>query len=134
MSIKATIELTETFALNRCSDCGLSYATPEAWQNQRRRDHKTFYCPNGHGQHYPAESDVEKLQRQLRAAQARATHAEDQRRAAERSLTAQKAATTRARRRAAHGVCPCCSRTFANVARHMTSQHPEFVAEHGGAS
>jgi hypothetical protein len=26
-----------------------------------------------------------------------------------------------------HGVCPCCKRTFENLARHMKGQHPTFA-------
>lgn len=25
------------------------------------------------------------------------------------------------------GVCPCCNRSFTNVRRHMTSQHPDYT-------
>ena len=33
--------------------------------------------------------------------------------------------TKRLKRLASGGVCPCCNRTFSNMARHMRSQHPE---------
>jgi hypothetical protein len=35
-------------------------------------------------------------------------------------------ALTKQRKRAANGVCACCHRSFANVARHMKTQHPDF--------
>lgn len=28
--------------------------------------------------------------------------------------------------RANHGVCPCCKRTFSQLARHMKTKHPDF--------
>lgn len=31
------------------------------------------------------------------------------------------------KRRALAGVCPCCTRTFQNVQRHMKSKHPNVV-------
>lgn len=128
-----TLALTSTYSLVRCyrQDCGLDFALPDSWVTARKRDHAFWYCPNGHRQHWSGESDVERLERQLRGARARATAAEDQREAAERSARAYKGVATRVRRRAAHGVCPCCTRTFADVARHMQSRHPDFVAEHG---
>ena len=63
----------------------------------------------------------------------------DLREATERSLVAQRGATTRARRQrdkarqsAANGQCPCCGRTFADLARHMAAKHPEHgpLGEH----
>jgi hypothetical protein len=26
----------------------------------------------------------------------------------------------------ANGVCPCCNRTFQNLARHMAGKHPDY--------
>lgn len=31
--------------------------------------------------------------------------------------------------RAANGVCPCCHRTFKQLARHMKTKHPDFPGE-----
>lgn len=39
---------------------------------------------------------------------------------------AQKGQNTRLKNRIAAGVCPCCNRSFQNVARHMAGQHPDF--------
>jgi hypothetical protein len=46
---------------------------------------------------------------------------------AKRSLAAQKGVTTRIKRRVANGVCPCCKRTFQDLARHMAGQHPRYA-------
>jgi hypothetical protein len=40
---------------------------------------------------------------------------------------------TKLKKRTSAGTCPCCTRTFANMAEHMKKQHPDFVAE-GGAN
>jgi hypothetical protein len=37
-----------------------------------------------------------------------------------------KGVKTRMANRIKHGVCPCCNRTFLNLQRHMTTQHPSF--------
>jgi hypothetical protein len=34
---------------------------------------------------------------------------------------------TRITKRAKAGVCPCCNRTFKQLAAHMASQHPTFT-------
>lgn len=48
----------------QCCNCGITFAVPLPFQEARKRDHELLYCPHGHGQHYPAESDIEKLRRQ----------------------------------------------------------------------
>lgn len=130
-------EYTQTLVVESCSraGCGLTFGLTDAYAAARRRDHKTFYCPNGHGQYYPGESDVEKANRETeRAKQAaeyqrcRAVAAEDQARTAERSRRAVAGHLTRQRRRAANGVCPCCSRRFSNMADHIADKHPKYVA------
>ena len=44
----------------------------------------------------------------------------------ERAVRAEKS-QARLMKRASSGVCPCCTRTFSNVARHMKSKHPNVV-------
>ena len=44
-------------------------------------------------------------------------------------LKCDKAAKTRLKNRVGKGVCPCCNRSFANLKRHMASQHPEFAGD-----
>jgi predicted RNase H-like nuclease (RuvC/YqgF family) len=53
-----------------CAACGIRFSIPNAVDERRREDHKTFYCPNGHGNYYPGPSAKEKriaaLERQVR--------------------------------------------------------------------
>ena len=39
---------------------------------------------------------------------------------------------TRLKKRVGHGVCPCCTKSFANLREHMRRQHPQFVASEVG--
>ena len=140
-----TLNLTTQYTLQRCylQACGLDFAVATVWDQARRNDHATFYCPNGHGQHYTGETELQKARRQLedarentRYARASAAAARDQAAAAERSARAYKGVATRVKNRAAHGVCPVpgCKRSFANVERHVAGQPPDFVADHGADS
>ena len=45
--------------------CGISWFQPTPFNEQRRKDHRLFYCPNGHGQYYPQENEKEKLRRKV---------------------------------------------------------------------
>lgn len=121
-STEVSVDLTTI----TCGDCGIVFAMPDWYVTARRNDHRTWYCPNGHGRAWLQETREEKLARELKSARALAVSRGDQLEATERSLRAQKAATTRIKNRVAAGVCPCCSRSFQNLRRHMSGQHPDF--------
>lgn len=103
--------------------CGIAYGLPEGFIEARRKDHKTWHCPNGCKAHYPAgKTDEQKL----REAAARETALKDQLAAAIRDAEDTRVALLRDRQRFANGVCPCCNRTFQNVLRHMRGEHPDY--------
>jgi DNA repair exonuclease SbcCD ATPase subunit len=56
----------------------------------------------------------------------RAQAERDLREDTERRLSAQKAQTTKARKRAAAALCPCCNRSFVQLRRHMETKHPGY--------
>lgn len=117
-----------TLEVIECAHCGTPFAVLEHMLNERRRDGETLYCPNGHSLSYTVTTE-ERLRKQLESAQARARHEADQREAAERSVRAHKGQATRLRKRIAAGVCPSCKRNFANLARHMHGQHPDYATQ-----
>jgi len=111
-----------------CCSCGVVFAAPEVFVQKRRESGENFYCPNGHSLCF-RDSEVKRLRRQAEQQAGRLRHLEDQRDAAERSRSALRGVNTRLRRRVAAGVCPCCNRSFQDLARHMAGQHPTFGAE-----
>jgi hypothetical protein len=52
-----------------CCVCGVCFAFPADVVRKRRRDHKDFWCPNGHSLSFLGESDEERLKKQLRKAE-----------------------------------------------------------------
>ena len=126
--------LEGTFTLVTCANCGIGFAIPEHFETKRRADHANFYCPSGHSNHWPHQTEAEKLraavasQKQIAELWQR-RHEASQREAVAvgHQLRSTKGVVTRIKRRVAHGVCPCCQRTFADLARHMNGQHPEFA-------
>ena len=128
------------FSVIDCCNCGMLFAVPKGlnsrWQSEGRT--ATFYCPMGHPQHYVGQSDAEKLaeaNRLLRNAQKRTEWAEknaetarNEAQQAEYRRRAETAAKTRIKNRVSKGVCPCCNRTFANLARHMSNKHPDYAS------
>lgn len=111
--------------------CGMRHAIPAEMRDFQMRKHQdgdSFYvhCPLGHP-HAPAgESAKEKVERRLREERERSARIDAEREQAEASARAYKGAATRARKRASAGTCPCCKRTFKQLAAHMKTKHPDF--------
>ena len=53
-----------------CCVCGISFKIPQSRLSQMKRNHETFYCPNGHPQWFPGESREEILKKELEKANA----------------------------------------------------------------
>lgn len=129
-----TMTYTGTLAIEECCNCHITFAMPKDLQRRCGETGGNFYCPLGHAQHYTT-TEVQRLRDKLvreqnwrKDADIRAQAAQDQAQTAERSARAYKGQVTKIRKRVANGVCPCCNRTFANLARHMAGQHPGFEA------
>ena len=43
--------------------CGVVFYLTKGYEGRRQKDHKSFYCPNGHSLLYGGETDAEKLVR-----------------------------------------------------------------------
>lgn len=115
-----------------CAACGITYAVPLRLQENayKRGEGKiTWFCPNGHAQGYYGQSEADRLRDQLALQRGRAGRLAAERDQAQASARGYKGAATRVRNRAKAGVCPCCNRTFKQLARHMKTQHPEFDPE-----
>ena len=130
----STFTSVATFTTIECT-CGFIFAVPNGYEQNLRRTGETFYCPKGHRLHFGGETEAERLQRELDAekrrterAQADAIRQRDERIRAEHQLRTVKGHQTRLKKRIAAGVCPCCTRSFQNLARHMQHQHPDFPA------
>jgi len=131
------IAVTTKIRSMACPNCGLVFGISVEFELNRREDHRSFYCPNGHPQGFYGPSTIEEERdaaRQLAEREARRRRwaeedAEYQRKQAEharRSAAAYKGWATRVRNRIKNGVCPCCNRSFSNVRRHMATQHPDY--------
>lgn len=119
-----TLTYTGTLVIRTCW-CGIQHAIPSGLNDQVNYHGMAAYCPLGHKWVTSGETSdarAKRLARQLEATRD-VLHAE------ERSHSATRGHLTRAKKREkriAAGVCPCCNRTFQNLARHMSGQHPDF--------
>lgn len=121
--------------------CGIKHAVPRSlYKHQERQiaakrlNVMSIFCPLGHKWVQSGKSEAQKLREQLTASEQRMQR-EQQRhdqtkaelRETENRRRAEKGAKTRIKNRVANGVCPCCKRTFQNLAQHMHQQHPKFA-------
>ena len=112
------------------SCCHVPFMMIKKMNKDLQDNHECFYCPKcGGNQHYPGESDNEKLKRRLKFEENRRKVAERREKYHANCARAQKAAKTRLKNRIKNGVCPCCNRTFKQLAAHMKRKHPEYVDE-----
>src|SRR4051812_3197099 len=127
--IEVATEL-ETLTCYR-TDCGILFAVPALWLQNKRRDHSDFTCPNSHSQAFLGQSREEQLQDQLKRARETAEfyqksnrRLEDDKTRLKHQVRAQKGVATRLRNRAIAGICAFCSCEFPNVAEHVRAEHP----------
>jgi hypothetical protein len=118
------IQTALEFRTEQCVNCHVFFAvTLDHYNRLLDKPGEAFYCPNGHKQWYTGKSDKEKLKEAERALEW-----EQQRVAsAEARLERERKATARLKRRANRGVCPHCTRTVSQMARHIKAKHPEQI-------
>jgi hypothetical protein len=129
--MSSTMTYTGVLEITSCH-CGVTFAVPDNLMRQARESGTTLYCPLGHKFVF-RKSEVDRLKEEkmrlqsaVEAGQRREARERDERRAVERRLVAQKGATTKAKKRHAAALCPCCNRSFVQLRRHLEMQHPDY--------
>lgn len=115
------IELTEI----NCGECGGTYAINERYRRQKEVKGQGWYCPYCQcSWGYYGNSENELLKKELAEEKLRKARALAD--ANEKGILLDKAvgSLNRLKRRIRAGVCPCCNRTFQNLAAHIKTKHP----------
>ncbi len=125
-----------------CYQCKVAIHMPQSVNSYLRASRADFWCINGHRQCYsqqPSEADLvrkqldEERRKRERAEQNVAMYADDARHAREQAqrernrANGYKGHATRMTKRVKAGTCPCCNRTFKQLAAHMANKHPTFT-------
>jgi chromosome segregation ATPase len=136
------MENQKPISMGPCYHCKEPMWATQATKDTYLRNNQTFYCVHGHAQCYAkGKSETQKLQEQLDAerlarqrAEQRIAYKDDQvREARERAekerhrANGYKGHATKMTKRVKAGVCPCCNRTFKQLAAHMANKHPQFT-------
>ena len=116
-----------------CCTCDVMFAMPDTMMRRLKENGGYFYCPAGHCQVF-SKSEIarlkEKLAEQTRIATQQAERAKQQYDRAVEAESLTKVSTDELKRiklRLQAGVCPCCQRTFKQLARHMKAKHPQHT-------
>lgn len=123
----------QEFVVCECGNCGVIYVVPKIVHQDHFDNGGFAHCSNGHGWGWKegnTEREAVRLERDR--LKQKVAQLEDDKRAAwtaanaqaDRAVAAEKE-LKRTQTRIGAGVCPCCNRTFAKLARHMQSQHPD---------
>jgi hypothetical protein len=113
------------FEVYECAECGMPFGMSADLVKRRRDDHASFYCPRGHTQSCRGASEAERRRVMLAEANAKSTALAQRVTNAEQAEQKAEMARRKLEKRIKAGVCPCCNRTFTNLARHMQTKHPE---------
>lgn len=126
----STMTYTGTLVVESCPACGVAHAIPDSLQRKAKRDGIGVYCPLGHRWAYTrtVEQDLAEAKRDAEYYRGRLKEEQTAHSRTERRLNATRGVVTRTKKRVAAGVCPCCHRTFQQLARHMAGQHPGYAA------
>lgn len=113
------------FVQETCCNCGVVFAMTLDKYNGLKSNGGSFYCVNGHGQHY-TRTKVQELEQELASIKSRKEWYQAQFNRSEKQRSALKGQITKIKNRVGNGVCPCCNRSFQNLSMHMKHKHPDF--------
>jgi hypothetical protein len=113
----------------QCGTCGVWHAIPTVMYKTAVEEGGYWHCPNGHQRGFREgrrERDAVLRERD----RLKQMIAQDDEIAASRARCDKAAKEIdRLKKRAKAGTCPCCKRTFSNMARHMKTKHPEMLSD-----
>jgi len=122
-----------------CWQCKCEIWLPQELYDAAKRgaDKIIFHCAYGHGGVFgkgDSELDVVRrerdwLKQQLAQRESRIANLQTKLEGEIKESVSLRKAATKTKKRAAAGTCPCCHRTFRQMALHMRNKHPTFKAE-----
>lgn len=131
MGAAVAFRAARDFSELTCGECGIVFAIETHLRDKWVDTKHSFYCPNGHSRRFTGEAEADRVRREMSEQLASAHRALEWERVrtsnALKQASAIKGQMTKLRKRVGNGVCPCCHRTFSQLSRHMTSQHPEYA-------
>lgn len=119
-----------TLEKESCGKCGGVFALNKTFLDHARANCGGYTCPYCKTPWGWNESEADRLRKQLEARERELREAKCETLRKQQLLDAEQQArekTEKKLRRVNNGVCPCCNRSFANLARHMATKHGNSV-------
>src|SRR5258705_11332465 len=106
---------TTIFQHTHCGVCHIEFYMPSSKYEGCINNGHNFHCHNGHSLIF-TDTEAQKLKKRLQWATERGDRILRELESEQKSKAAIKGAMTKIKKRIAHGICPCCKRTFQNLA------------------
>jgi ssDNA-binding Zn-finger/Zn-ribbon topoisomerase 1 len=119
-----------TLVAMTCPSCGVKYAMPQVMRDNKESVGGSWFCVNGHSLTY-TETEIKRLRRELEQKRLEVVRQQENYFAEQRRHERTTKQLRSLKKRTAAGVCPCCKRSFSQLARHMHTKHAEFVKKNG---
>lgn len=116
-----TLAFTGELTVTSCW-CGISVAIPSQLYAEAQRRHTSIYCPVGHTFVY-SNTETDRLKAEVERLQNTVARKDSEVASAIASARAARGNVTKLKNRIANGVCPHCTRHFANLQRHIATKH-----------
>ena len=140
------VTMSYTFSLRKgevslttinCGRCGGIYAINERYRAQKEEEGGSWNCPyckvgwgySDNNENSRLRREKAALEQRLREEKIRTQTARVSAQFHKNQAIAYKGHKTRLQKRIKAGVCPCCNRTFKQLAEHMASEHPDYKAD-----
>jgi len=130
--------LDTEYEFHTCPKCQSGHAVPKSLcESARHSNNINIHCPFGHSWIFKTKEQLredevrrerDRLKQQLAMKDDVIAEKNTRIEMERRRVSAARGQVTKIKRRVQHGVCPCCNRTFSNLAAHMQTKHPEFEA------
>lgn len=115
------------FTQHECGNCGIPFFVPTRWLKNKINEHGSFCCPNGCNRKFTGKSDAEKVREELEALKREKERQHELLQNKLLDTINEKNKVEKQLKRIHKGVCPCCNRSFQNLANHIKTQHPEMI-------
>jgi DNA-binding transcriptional regulator YiaG len=119
----------QQYAIVTCYKCSVPFGMTQELQEKRRSDGKSFWCPNGHEQHYTGGKTAKQLREELEKKNEEIQRGLNRQHELEREVQDSQRKHRALRTKIFNGKCPCCDQVFDNVLQHMHAQHADYMGE-----
>ena len=123
-----------TFVAIECGECGINFCVTEQFHKRQKElgPNGGWYCPNGHSRVFKTstkDQEIARLKEERDISERSQLELRNQLLNKTEQVNKLQKSIERRNKRLKAGVCPCCNRTFKELAEHMKIKHPDYAGE-----